>query len=421
MNWTRKAVEDLQKAAGDVKEAAPGSRQEEVSGAVPRAQPRLDMNGLLTDLYELTMAAGYFEAGKADGEGHLRVVRPAAAADTAISCWRRDLPQAVEYLLNLSFTDEEIDYLRALPHSRSVSAGFFDYLRDFRFTGDLFAVPGGHAAVRRRAVPDRARAADRGADSRNVSALGDHVSDPDRHQGGAHGGGRAAGARWSSSERAGRTRRRRGCWRARAAYIGGCTGTSNTLAGFRYGIPVLGTAAHSWVMSFCQRDGGLPAVAAVLGDATVQLIDTYDTLEGARRAAKLGRPLWGVRLDSGDLRALARRCAPILDEAGLQRREDHGQRRPGRIPDPRTASPPARRSTPSASARNWPPRPTRPTWAPSTSWWNWTSAASSASPPSSARIRPSLPGRQADLSATRSTTCWRARASAAGARRCCAP
>ena len=103
---------------------------------------------------------------------------------------------------------------------------------------------------------------------------------------------------------------------ARAAYLGGCAGTSNTLAGFRYGIPVMGTAAHSWVMSFpCETDA-FRKLQRVLGPATVHLLDTYDTLEGARRAAALGGPMWGVRLDSGDFDALSRQVRGILDEAG---------------------------------------------------------------------------------------------------------
>jgi len=104
---------------------------------------------------------------------------------------------------------------------------------------------------------------------------------------------------------------------ARAAYIGGCAGTSNTLAGFRYGIPVMGTSAHSWVMSFPGEAESFRQLQRVLGDSTVQLIDTYDTLEGARRAAALGRPLWGVRIDSGDFLALSRQVRAILDQAGL--------------------------------------------------------------------------------------------------------
>jgi nicotinate phosphoribosyltransferase len=104
---------------------------------------------------------------------------------------------------------------------------------------------------------------------------------------------------------------------ARAAYIGGCAGTRNTLAGFRYGIPVMGTSAHSWVMSFPGEMEAFRQLQRVLGDSTVQLIDTYDTLEGARRAAALGRPLWGVRIDSGDFPALSRQVRAILDQAGL--------------------------------------------------------------------------------------------------------
>jgi nicotinate phosphoribosyltransferase len=103
----------------------------------------------------------------------------------------------------------------------------------------------------------------------------------------------------------------------RAAYVGGCTGTSNTLAGFRYGIPVFGTAAHSWVQSFPTEIEAFRALQELLGPATVQLVDTYDTLEGVRRAASLGKPLWGVRLDSGNLVELSGKVRSILDDAGL--------------------------------------------------------------------------------------------------------
>ena len=100
------------------------------------------MNGLLTDLYELTMAAGYFEAAKADEkatfEFTIRKLPPHRNFIVAAG-----LPQVVDYLLNLSFTAEEIDYLRSLAQFRSTSPGFWDYLRGFRFTGDLFAVPEG--------------------------------------------------------------------------------------------------------------------------------------------------------------------------------------------------------------------------------------------------------------------------------------
>jgi nicotinate phosphoribosyltransferase len=104
---------------------------------------------------------------------------------------------------------------------------------------------------------------------------------------------------------------------ARAAYIGGCVATSNALTGLRYGIPVFGTAAHSWVLSFPSEMESFRQLQKLLGPQTVQLIDTYDTLQGARRTAELGPPLWGVRLDSGDIVTLARKVRTILDDAGL--------------------------------------------------------------------------------------------------------
>ena len=127
-------------------------------------------------------------------------------------------------------------------------------------------------------------------------------------------GGRAVvdfGARRAHSPEA-------GVLAGRAAYIGGCIGTSNTETGFRYGIPVFGTAAHSWIQAFPTEREAFERLQTLLGEATVYLIDTYDTVEGARLAATLGRPLWGVRLDSGNLVELSRAVRKILDDAGLQ-------------------------------------------------------------------------------------------------------
>ena len=208
---------------------------------------------------------------------------------------------------------------------------------------------------------------------------------------------------------------------ARAAYLGGCAGTSNTLAGFRYGIPVMGTAAHSWVMSFpCEKDA-FRKLQRVLGPATVQLIDTYDTLEGARRAAELGGPLWGVRLDSGDFDALSRQVRGILDEAGHGGRQDHGERA----------------IWTSTGFANW-----WPAGAPIDSFGVGTQLATSARrapawAPIYKLVEVEICGikrftakfsddktvaarRQAGVPLTWRATCWRAPASAAGARRCCA-
>src|SRR6202521_242858 len=104
----------------------------------------------------------------------------------------------------------------------------------------------------------------------------------------------------------------------RAAYIGGCAGTSNTETGLRFGVPVFGTAAHSWVMSFANERDSFEQLQKLLGESTVYLVDSYDTLEGARKAASLGRPLWGVRLDSGNLAELVPAVRKILDDAGLK-------------------------------------------------------------------------------------------------------
>jgi nicotinate phosphoribosyltransferase len=274
------------------------------------------VNGLLTDLYELTMAAGYYEAGKAQQKAtfELTIRRLPANRNFVIAA---GLPQAIDYLLNLSYSGEEIDYLRSLPAFARVSNGFFEYLRAFRFTGDVFAVPEGtplfagepmmtvRAPVIEAQIPETyllsaltfqtliATKAARTVDA----AAGRAVMD--------------FGTRRAHTPEA-------GVLAARAAWLGGCMGTSNALAGFRYGIPVYGTAAHSWVLSFCSETESFRQMQRLLGPSTVQLVDTYDSLEGTRKAAGLGQPLWGIRLDSGDFPRLSRAARAILDEAGLQ-------------------------------------------------------------------------------------------------------
>uniref|UniRef100_Q01XY5 Nicotinate phosphoribosyltransferase n=1 Tax=Solibacter usitatus (strain Ellin6076) TaxID=234267 RepID=Q01XY5_SOLUE len=274
------------------------------------------MNGLLTDLYELTMAAGYFEAGKAAEKAtfEFTIRRLPAHRNFALMA---GLPQVVDYLLNLSFSDEEVDYLRGLPQFARVSSAFFDSLRTFRFTGDLFAVPEGtplfagepvltiRAPIMEAQIPETYLLSEITFQTLIASKAARCVE--------AAGGRPIAefGTRRAHTAEA-------GTLGARAAYIGGCAGTSNTLAGLRYGIPVMGTAAHSWVMSFpCEVDA-FRKLQRVMGEATVQLLDTYDTVEGARRAVKAGGPIWGVRLDSGDFDVLSRQVRAILDEGGMQ-------------------------------------------------------------------------------------------------------
>jgi nicotinate phosphoribosyltransferase len=274
------------------------------------------MNGLLTDLYELTMAAGYFATGKAAQKAtfEFAIRRLPPNRNFVIAA---GLPEVADYLLNLSFTADEIDYVRRLPQFENAPAEFFDYLRNFRFTGDLFAVPEGtplfagepfltiRAPLIEAQIPEtyvlsaitfptliatKAARCVEAAEGRAVMEFG---------------------TRRAHTPEA-------GVIGARAAYLGGCAGTSNTLAGFRYGIPVMGTAAHSWVMSFAGERKAFRQLQRMLGEHTIQLIDTYNTLEGARIAAEIGAPLWGVRLDSGDLLSLSQQVRAVLDDAGLR-------------------------------------------------------------------------------------------------------
>jgi nicotinate phosphoribosyltransferase len=274
------------------------------------------MHGLLTDFYELTMAAGYFEAGKVDEKATFELAfrRLPANRNYILTA---GLPQAVEYLLNLGFTQEEIEYLKGLPAFRAAPSAFWDYLRGFRFTGDVFAMPEGtpvfagepvmvvRAPLIEAQIPETYLLAAVGFQSM-IATKAARCSEA--------AAGRTVvefGTRRAHTAEA-------GTLGARAAYIGGCAGTSNTLAGFRYGIPVMGTAAHSWVMSFACETEAFRKLQRVLGEAAIQLIDTYDAVKGARHAARLGRPLWGVRIDSGDFVSQSRQVRAILDEAGLQ-------------------------------------------------------------------------------------------------------
>ena len=274
------------------------------------------MSALNTDLYELTMAAGYF-AERKTGEiatFELSVRRLPEPRNFLIAA---GLAQAVEYLRELKFQPEEIEYLRGLVQFKQTPPEFFDFLAKLRFTGDLFALPEGTpvfanepiAIVRaplveaqlvetyllstfmfQTMVASKAARCVLAAEGRPIVEFGSRRA----HSPGA------------------------GILAGRAAFVGGCSGTSNAEAGLRFDIPVFGTAAHSWTMAFGDEERGFRALQKLLGESTVFLIDTYDTLDGAHLAARLGKPLWGVRLDSGNLGELARQVRRILDDAGLR-------------------------------------------------------------------------------------------------------
>ena len=273
------------------------------------------MHGLLTDLYQLTMAAGYWQAGKAKEEAtfELFVRRLPPNRNFILAA---GVPQAVDYLLNLSFSEKEIHYLEKLPQFAGVDAEFFDVLRRFRFTGDMWAVPEGtplfpgeplctvRAPLMEAQIPETYLLAMLGFQTL-VATKAARICEA--------AGGRAVvefGTRRAHSPDA-------GVYAGRAAYVGGCVGTSNTLAGMKYCIPVFGTSAHSWILSFASEREAFARLQNLLGAGATYLIDSYDTLEGARRVVALGKPFWGVRLDSGNLVSLSRAVRKILDDGGF--------------------------------------------------------------------------------------------------------
>jgi nicotinate phosphoribosyltransferase len=274
------------------------------------------LGGLLTDLYQLTMAAGYFAAGKKDDVAtfEFTIRRLPRNRDFVLVA---GLHRAIDYLLNLGFLPEEIAYLRSLPVFRNAPGGFWDYLADFRFSGTVFAVPEGSILYEGQPVLNiRAPLIEAQIpETYLLSAITFETLIATKAARVAHEAqGRDViefGTRRAHTPEA-------GVLVARAAYIGGCSGTSNVEAGYKFGIPVMGTAAHSWVMSFESETEAFRELQQLLGDRTIQLIDTYDPIQGAREAAKLGPPLWGVRIDSGDFISLSRAVRRILDDAGLR-------------------------------------------------------------------------------------------------------
>jgi nicotinate phosphoribosyltransferase len=271
---------------------------------------------LNTDLYQLTMAAGYFAAGKQNelATFELFVRRMPDHREYLVAA---GLDQALEYLSALAFEEGDIAYLQSLTQFRRVSSAFWDYLRALRFTGEVWAMAEGtvffpnepiltiRAPIIEAQLVETFLLSTVGFQSMIASKASRLV---------ALAQGRPVvefGTRRAHSPRA-------GVLAGRAAYVGGCAGTSNAEAGKRFGIPVYGTCAHSWVLSFASESEAFRRMQELLGEGTVQLLDTYDTAEGARRVASLGEPLYGVRLDSGDTVALARAVRRILDEASLR-------------------------------------------------------------------------------------------------------
>jgi len=273
---------------------------------------------LFTDLYELTMMEGYLEAGH----------NPTAT----FSLFFRSLPpnrgyvvvagleQAIRYLETLSFDEGALAYLAELGFSESL----LQYLDRFAFTGEVRALPEGSVAFPNEPLLEvtapiceaqlfetlllnqigyQSLIATKAARMRDaVATVGDDQSLVDFGSRRAHGTDAGMKA-------------------ARAAYVGGFDGTSNVAAGRAFDVPVSGTMAHSWVQSFPTERAAFEVFVDVYGDDSILLVDTYDTIEGAKTAMAVAEArdvdLRGVRLDSGDLVDLSKRVAEIVGETGL--------------------------------------------------------------------------------------------------------
>jgi nicotinate phosphoribosyltransferase len=270
---------------------------------------------LHTDLYQLTMMAGYLHGGITERSTFELFVRDLPEGRGYLVA--AGLEQALDFLEQLRFTDEQIRYLRTVPAlARAPERFFSEQLPALRFTGDVWAMDEGEVVF---AQEPLLRVSAPAAEAQLVeTALLAIVTFQTTI---------ASKAARIVQAAAGRaviefgSRRAHGLeaavHAARAAYLAGCESTSNVEAGHRFGIPVSGTMAHSWVMTFAREIDAFRAYLDLFGDRTTVLIDTYDTVEAARAIVKAGLRPGGVRLDSGDLVTLGREVRAVLDEGGL--------------------------------------------------------------------------------------------------------
>jgi nicotinate phosphoribosyltransferase len=280
---------------------------------------------LLTDLYQLTMACAYWKSGMASHEAvfHLQFRQNPFNGGYTVAA---GLQPVIELISAFRPSQEDIEYLASLKGADDeplLDQGFLEYLHNFRFSGDIIAVPEGTVVF-----PQEPLVRVQGPviecqlletqllNLINFSSLiatkAARVCEAARGQSVVEFGLRRAQGIDG------------GITASRAAYIGGCAGTSNVLAGKLFGIPVKGTHAHSWVMCFDSELDAFKSYAEALPNNCIFLVDTYDTLDGVRNAIEAarwlkeqGKPFLGIRLDSGDLAYLSKEARKLLDEAGF--------------------------------------------------------------------------------------------------------
>lgn len=277
---------------------------------------------LLTDFYELTMAGGYFENSMTDKIAYFDMFYRKNPDNSGFAIMA-GVEQMIEYLTNLKFTDEDIEYLRS---KNMFSEPFLQYMRNFEFKCDVWAVPEGtpifpgepivtvkgpliqaqfvetmillsinHQSL----IATKSNRICIAADGRAVMEFGSRRAQG--YDGAIYG--------------------------ARAAYIGGCAGTACTICDRDYNIPALGTMAHSWIQSFDTEEEAFRAYAKAYPQSCTLLVDTYNTLKsGVPNAIKIfkeevvsrGYRPKGIRIDSGDITYLSKKARRMLDEAGFE-------------------------------------------------------------------------------------------------------
>lgn len=275
---------------------------------------------LLTDLYELTMMQGYFETQANDTVIFDMFFRqnPNKGGYSIMA----GLEQVITYIKNLHFSYEDVEYLRSLG---IFSEDFLHYLSGFHFSGNLYAVPEGTVIFPKEPIVKVI------APIMEAQLIETAILNMINHQSliatkaarvvhSAQGDGvMEFGLRRAQGPDA-------GLYGARAAVIGGCIGTSNVLAGRKFHVPVMGTHAHSWIMSFKDEYTAFKEYARLYPDSCILLVDTYDTLKsGVPNAIRVFREMkeegklghYGIRLDSGDLAYLSKKAREMLDLAGF--------------------------------------------------------------------------------------------------------
>lgn len=276
---------------------------------------------LLTDLYELTMMQGYFKNNNKDVVVFDAFYRTNPCDGGYSIC--AGLEQVIDYIEHLHFDEDDINYLRSL---KIFGEDFLEYLSGFRFSGDIYAVPEGSLIFPREPIVKVI------APIMEAQLIETAILNIINHQSLiATKAARVCYAAKGDGVMEFGLRRAQGpdsgTYGARAAIIGGCKGTSNVLAGQMFDVPVLGTHAHSWIMSFPDEYTAFKKYAELYPGACILLVDTYDTLKsGIPNAIRVftemrstGIPLtyYGIRMDSGDLAYLSKQIRKMLDDAGF--------------------------------------------------------------------------------------------------------